>query len=107
MKKLLTLILLLVSFSSFSQSFKSADYIYVVPSGARGIITVTVDYGQKVEKLKDYLLKDNSGKAIEFESIAGVINYFSKEGFDFVEMHTSKEISSTITTNYYLFKKKI
>jgi hypothetical protein len=71
-------------------------------------VKVEVDFGQKTSYWKggtDKILKDDKGKAIEFNSMVDAMNYFGALGWEFVQAYV-------VTTNnqhvyHWLLKKEI
>jgi hypothetical protein len=99
MKMILFLACLFYAFDSNSQVINGtflkdiqSEYIFVsgISKNTNGRIIVEVDYGQalKTSLLKDNeqpRMKDDKGKNVEFNSMIEVINYFTKNGWDYVQ----------------------
>jgi aryl-phospho-beta-D-glucosidase BglC (GH1 family) len=103
MKRIVFLLAAFVaSFSSYGQTVNGkkldeldAHYIYIFPTSKNmgGRIFVDVDYGQKI---KSSLLKESEtprlvgedGKQMEFNSMMELLNYFFKNGYEYVQGFT-------------------
>lgn len=106
MKKLLLIIMLCV-ISAFAYS---DNYVYCELLGSGKLfstkINVQADLGQKTSFWKGVgYLKDDKGKLIEFNSMVDAMNYFGKQGWEFVQAY----VVTTGNENVYhwLLKKKV
>lgn len=58
--------------------------ITVLPRLMSNKINVEVDYGGDTKFFSDTRMKDDEGKAVKFNSVADILNYMSKEGWELV-----------------------
>jgi hypothetical protein len=47
-------------------------------------INVEVDFGGETKYFSDTRMKNDEGKAVKFNSIADILNYMSKEGWELI-----------------------
>ena len=66
-------------------------------------VTVEVDFGEMLSG-KDVKVKDAAGKTIKFNSMIDALNFFSKNGYDFVEAYGFTD--GDVKTYLYLMKKR-
>ena len=58
--------------------------ITVLPRLMSNKINVEVDYGGDTKFFSDTRMKDDEGKAVKFNSVADILNYMSKEGWELI-----------------------
>ncbi len=77
--------MLLVGFFSFSQdsSWRHVS-ISVVPRLLSNKINVELDYGTETKFWSDARMRDDEGKAVKFNSVADILNYMSKQGWELI-----------------------
>lgn len=88
MRKLLFTIALL--FATLSINAENFIYCELVGTGKllSNKVKVQVDYGQESSFWKGIsYLKDENGKNIEFNSMVDAMNYFGKQGWEFVQAY--------------------
>lgn len=106
MKRLLfTLFVAVLSVSLYAE-----NYVYCELVGTSKFMSnkvkVQVDYGQETSFWKGIsYMKDKDGKNIEFNSMVDAMNYFGKQGWEFVQAYV-------VTTNnqnvyHWLLKKTV
>ena len=108
MKKILTLIGLILSLHGFSQdSTKVEQYCEVTASGKlfSTKVTIDVDYGDERSFWKDHRLKDDDGKLKKFNSVIDALNYLGKAGWKLVNAYPVNNGSSS-NIYHYVFKKE-
>lgn len=103
-------IFLSLMFCTFSTFIYAKSYIYCELVGT-GIfmsskINVIVDFGQKstLRKGVDYL-KDENGKNKEFNSMVDAMNFFGKQGWEFVQVYLVT--NSNRNAYHWLLKKEV
>ena len=115
MKKAVLIVLtaICLSVSGFGQTPESSkNYVYCELIGQGKLfsskIKVQVDFGQETSLWKvgsDRLLKDENGKNIEFNSMVDALNYFSAQGWEFVQAYVVIEDKCSVC--HWLLKKEI
>jgi len=86
MKKFLALAFFcLASSFAFAQdsSYRHVS-ITVLPRLMSNKINVEVDYGGDTKFFSDTRMKDDEGRAVKFNSVADILNYMSKEGWELI-----------------------
>ena len=58
--------------------------ITVLPRLMSNKINVEVDYGGDTKFFSDTRMKDDEGRAVKFNSVADILNYMSKEGWELI-----------------------
>ena len=58
--------------------------ITVLPRLLSNKINVEVDYGGDTKFFSDTRMKDDEGKAVKFNSVADILNYMSKQGWELI-----------------------
>ena len=70
-------------------------------------IVPIVDYGQKVSRSEGgAVLADANGEPLEFLSMAGVMNYLAKYGWELKESFAVSEGTSGLVYHYWLSRNK-
>lgn len=108
MKKLFTLISLVISLTCFSQdSTKVEQYCEVTATGRllSNKVTIDVDYGEERRFWKDHRLKDEDGKFKKFNSVIDAINYLGKNNWKLVNAFPVSSGSGPMVY-HYVFKKE-
>ena len=86
MKKILIVsIVFFLGLHSFSQdsSWRHVS-ISVLPRLLSNKINVEVVYGTETKFWSDSRMKDDEGKAVKFNSVADILNYMSKQGWELI-----------------------
>jgi hypothetical protein len=86
MKKIfILLVALILGFFTFSQdsSWRHVS-ISVLPRLLSNKINVEVDYGTETKFWSDTRMKDDEGKAVKFNSVADILNFMSKQGWELI-----------------------
>ncbi len=113
MKKYLLILMLMASFSSYSQQV-SADSVVeqfcilrvAYSLDLSGKISIDVDYGQERKWGKVYQLKDDeTGKIRKFNSIIDALNFLGRQGWKLVI--AVPVIADKASSTDYVFKKEI
>ena len=118
MKKAGILMFLLFVFglsNSFSQTVNGVpikdidvDYMQIVGTSRfmSNKVTIEIDFGQqnKYWSAKDTKVKDENGKLMKFNSIIDALNFFSKNGYEFVTAYAFAVDNQNVY--HYLMKKK-
>ena len=72
--------------------WKDSTVTYVQIMGSTGLlsrkVTISVDYGQKLDWGTDTRIEDQNGKVIKFNSLIDALNYFYGKGWDFLTAFT-------------------
>lgn len=58
--------------------------ITVLPRLMSNKINVELDYGADTKFFSDTRMKDDEGRAVKFNSVADILNYMSKEGWQLI-----------------------
>jgi len=58
--------------------------ITVLPRALSNKINVEVDYGADTKFFSDTRMKDDEGRAVKFNSVADILNYMSKAGWELI-----------------------
>ena len=58
--------------------------ITVLPRLMSNKINVEIDYGGDTKFFSDTRMKDDEGRAVKFNSVADILNYMSKEGWELI-----------------------
>ncbi len=88
---------------------KDIDVQYIQIVGTSQIlsnkVTIEIDFGQlnKVFSSKDTQVKDENGKLVKFNSMIDALNFFSKNGYKFVNAYAIN-ISSQNVYHYIMEK---
>ncbi|RYD93189.1 MAG: hypothetical protein EOP54_19615 [Sphingobacteriales bacterium] len=70
-----------------------AQYLEIRPAGKLFDTTISliVDYGQRTKTFasleKESILKDDTGKKMEFNSMVHALNYMRAQGYEFVQVY--------------------
>jgi hypothetical protein len=118
MKKLFLIGLIVVSsFALNAQTvndipIKDIDVEYVQIVGTSKLfstkLTIQIDFGQRTRFFssgKETIVKDEEGKALEFNSMIDALNFMSKNGFEFVNAYAIS-IGNQNVYHYILRNKK-
>lgn len=91
---------------------KDIDVEYVQIVGTSRLfstkLTIQIDFGQRTKFFssgKETILKDEDGKALDFNSMIDALNFMSKNGFEFVNAYVIT-VSSQNVYHYLLRNKK-
>lgn len=106
MKKLLFAIALL--FATLSMNAENFIYCELVGTAKfmSNKVRVQVDYGQESSFWKGIsYMKDENGKKIEFNSMVDAMNYFGKQGWEFVQAYTVTMNNQNVY--HWLMKKSV
>ena len=114
MRNIITTVLLAAVFSLSlaaqtinDKPIKDVDAEYMQIVGIQNLmstkVTVEVDFGEMLSG-KDLKVKDAAGKTIKFNSMIDALNFFSKNGYDFVEAYGFTD--GDVKTYLYLMKKR-
>ena len=68
-------------------------------------INIVLDYGQKIEDLRDNHIKDDDGKDLEFNSGLDCVNKLKNYGYELFQVYL-KPSDTTNSTKYYILKKR-
>lgn len=99
---------------AFSQTvndvlIKDIDVQYIQIVGTSQLlsnkVTIEIDFGQlnKVFSSKDTQVKDENGKLVKFNSMIDALNFFSKNGYKFVNAYALNKESQDVY--YYILEK--
>jgi len=111
-------LLLTLAFASQGQTVNDipikdidVDYIQIVgnSSGFSKKVSIEVDFGQETKAFSsrgDHSIKDENGKVMKFNSMIDALNFFSQNGFDFVQAYAFSVGNQTVY-HYLLRKRKI
>ena len=84
------------------------DYVLIVGTAKflSSKILVEIDFGQKTVFFsnKETIIKDEQGKALEFNSMIDALNFMSKNGFEFVNSYVVTVSNQNVY--HYLLKNK-
>lgn len=106
MKKLLFVTALI--FASLNLNAENFIYCELVGTGKflSNKVKVQVDYGQETSFWKGIsYMKDKDGKNIEFNSMVDAMNYFGKQGWEFVQAYIVTMGNQNVY--HWLLKKKV
>jgi len=122
MKKVVFIVLMAMCVSiivvGFAQNNESRkNYIYCELIGQEKVLSnkvkIQVDFGQKTSFWKggaDKMMKDNNGKAIEFNSLVDAMNYFGAQGWELVQAFAVTEptgLNGQQNVYHWILKKEI
>jgi hypothetical protein len=70
------------------------------------VVTLEIDFGQLDVALdkKDTELRDERGKAMEFNSVMAALNYLNKQGYELMQVYVLT--TSSGSSCYYLMRRK-
>jgi hypothetical protein len=117
MKK--TMLVLISALSSFLPSVAQtvngvlisefdAEYIQIraYEKLLNSVVTLEIDFGQLDVALdkKDTELRDERGKAMEFNSVMAALNYLNKQGYELMQVYVLT--TSSGSSCYYLMRRK-
>ena len=108
MKKIILLPFLALSLSCFSQdTTKVEQYCLAVATGKlfSTKVSLTLDFGEDRNFWKDQRLKDEDGKAKNFNSSVDGLNYLGRMGWKIVNAF-SVSLANGSSLFYYIFKKE-
>jgi hypothetical protein len=117
MKKLITIAFCLTILGlsqSFSQTVNDipikeidVEYIQIVGTGnfRSGKVNVRIDFGKENKYLstKETRIKDENGKLLEFNSMVDALNFFSKNGYEFIDAYS---LPFEHNECYYMLRKR-
>ena len=73
-------------------------------------VSIDIDFGQQDKAMvtKDTEVRDENDRPVQFNSAVDALNFMSTIGYEFVQAYTltSSSSDSTVSTVYYLLKKK-
>lgn len=117
MKKfLITFIILLTGLISKAQTvneipINEIDVEYVQIVGTSKLLstklTIEIDFGQRTKLFssgKETIVKDEDGKAVDFNSMIDALNFMSKNGYEFVNAYAISVGNQNVY--HYLLKNK-
>lgn len=118
MRKILTVVLILITWGSFSLNAQTVDGVSLSDTNAAYLqiliqskvfskkVTVEVDFGQDTSnaRVNGSQVSDLRGKVIEFNSVVDALNFFDQLGYEFIESNRSH--SERIEVNQYLLRRK-
>lgn len=118
MRKILTVVLILITWGSFSLNAQTVDGVSLSETHAAYLqiliqskvfskkVTVEVDFGQDTSnaRVNGSQVSDLRGKVIEFNSVVDALNFFDQLGYEFIESNRSH--SERIEVNQYLLRRK-
>jgi hypothetical protein len=86
------------------------DYVQIVGTtkAFSTKLTIQIDFGQRTKFFstgKETIVKDEDGKALDFNSMIDALNFMSKNGFEFVNAYVMI-VSNQYVYNYILRNKK-
>jgi len=88
-----------------------AEYLEVKPSGKlfENTLNLVIDYGQRTKTFtsveKESVLKDNSGKNMQFNSMVHALNYMHGLGYELVQVYPVP-VNEKDNEYHYILKKK-
>jgi hypothetical protein len=116
MKRIILILFLILSFTSYAQNAEPEVYCSIeMPSafyGPKNGFPISVDYGDATSNKNRENIKDKDGKELRFFSTMQVVNYMSKEGWGlFTVSPTRPKESSFLSPSEYsqslfVFKRK-
>lgn len=71
-------------------------------------VTIELDFGQKMKYFADNRLKDESGKAVKFNTIVDAMNYMGNQGWEFTQstlVAVPNGLGSNTLVHYVVMKK--
>lgn len=119
MKKVLTITLFIITLglsNVYSQTvndipLKDIDVEYVQIVGTSKLmstkLTIQIDFGQRTKFFsagKETILKDEQGKALDFNSMIDALNFMAQNGFEFVNAYTITVSNQNVY--HYILKRK-
>jgi len=95
MKKLLILSISIISacFAYAQDSSWQHVSITALPRALSSKINVELDYGGETRFFSDTRMKDDEGKAVKFNSIADILNYMSKAGWELITAQVTFDVN--------------
>jgi len=110
MKLFLASAMLLISIVSIGQSTdttKVEQYCELVATGRllSKKVNIDVDFGEERKFFKNYMLKDDNGKLVKFNSVTDAINYMGASGWKLVNAFPVSQSGSPMVYHFY-FKKE-
>ena len=118
MKKLSLLLLFIIGILDLKAQtvndipIKDIDVEYVQIVGTSKLfstkLTIQIDFGQKTKFFssgKETIVKDEEGKAVDFNSMIDALNFMSKNGYEFVNAYAIT-VSNQNVYHYLLRNKK-
>lgn len=90
---------------------KDIDVEYILIVGNTNIlnnkVTVFIDFGQENKSFSynDNRIKDENGQVMKFNSMIDALNFFSKNGYEFINAYAVTMQNANVY--HYLLKKKI
>jgi hypothetical protein len=108
MKKIFTLVFILVTVTSFSQDTEKVEqYCKVIVTGRMlsTKVVISVDYGEERSLWKDNRLKNEEGKLVKFNTEIDALNYLGKQGWKLVNAYPITNANSA-PIYHYLFRKE-
>jgi hypothetical protein len=119
MKKVMTITFILIAFgltNAYSQTvndipLKEIDVEYIQIVGTSKLMStkliIQIDFGQRTKFFsggKETMLKDELGKALDFNSMIDALNFMAQNGFEFVNAYTITVANQNVY--HYILKKK-
>lgn len=107
MKTLITILILTLSLTAYSQDTTTVEqYCEVVATGRllSNKVTIDIDYGESRSFWKDHRIKED-GKLKKFNSVIDAINYLGKSGWALVNAFPVSAGNGPMVY-HYVFKKK-
>ena len=71
---------------------------------SRAPFNVRIDFGFIENTPRRYDIKDENGKAVEFTSVVGALNFFTAHGYELV--HSSVDVAENSNLYTYLVRRK-
>ncbi|RYE31267.1 MAG: hypothetical protein EOP23_16645, partial [Hyphomicrobiales bacterium] len=106
MKKILLILIVLSPIFSFAQTDTSRakmkeQYCMIIasPKFFSTKVNIEVDFGQPTAFFSDQRLKDESGKAMSFNTTIDALNYMGSQGWLFVNAYNLPSAPTTSTTS--------
>ena len=117
MKRVLALLLfyLLASLYTYTQTVNdihlkdiNVEYIQIVGTAKllSNKVNIQIDFGQqdKLWKSSDTFIKDEKGKFLELNSMIDALNFFSKNGYEFIDAYAITVQNQNVY--HYIMRKK-
>jgi len=109
MKTILTLAFALtLCFKSFAQedTTKTEQYCELLATQKlfSSKVTITIDFGDKINYWRDNRVKDSLGQVINFNSVVDAMNYMGKQGW---KLETALLLGNGPYVYHYIFKKTV
>ncbi len=108
MKKLIFFLMIIIPAVSFSQDTTKVEQYCELVATARLLsskVTIDINYGEERKFFKDYRIRDESGKAVKFNSVVDAINYLGQQGWKLVNAFPIN-VGNGPAVYHYVFKKE-